>query len=170
MKKLLVLMLVLGMTSAASAAIGDLTLIADADKLGVTVNGTMAALDTEAFHILVVSEGTVSPLGPTIEGLGAAAPSLAGYSSDSSGWIGVIPFTTGYTGGSWIMANAPGEAFLTGDYLGLSVAYTGQAWVEAWYFDEGSGATGLIGEVLLPEPMTIALLGLGSLFMLRRRK
>ena len=168
MKKLLVLMLVLGMASAASAAIGDLTLNAKLDLSGVTLDGTMAATDAEAFHVLIVSEGIVSPLDST--GLGTAAPSLAGYSADSSGWIGVIPFTAGYTGGSWIMANAPGEAFLTGDYLDLGVAYTGQAWVEAWYFDEGSGATGFINSVLLPEPMTIALLGLGGLFMLRRRK
>jgi hypothetical protein len=168
MKKLLVLMLVLGMTSVASAALGDITLNAKGDLSGVTVDGTMAALDTEVFYILVVSEGTVSPLDGM--GLGAAAPSMAGYGADSDGWIGTIPFTAGYTGGAWVMASAPGEVFKTGEYLNLGVAYVGQAWVEAWYFDEGSGATGFINSVLLPEPMTLALLGLGGLFMLRRRK
>jgi hypothetical protein len=168
MKKLLVLMLVLGMVSSAHAALGPVSLNAKGDMSGVTLDGTMTALDTEAFHILVVSDGTLSPLNDTA--LGAAAPSLAGLSADHTAWVGVIPFTAGYTGASWIMANAPGEAFLTGEYLSLDCAYVGQALVEAWYFDEGSGATGLIGEVLLPEPMTIALLGLGSLFMLRRRK
>jgi hypothetical protein len=168
MKKLLVLMLVLGMAASAHAALGDLTLKADADLLGVTVEGTMAATDAEVFYILLVSDGAIGQLDGTA--LGAAAPSMAGYAAGSSAWVGVIPFTSGYTGGSWVMASAPGEVFKTGVYLANDVSYTGQATVEAWWFEEGTGATGFINDVVLPEPMTVALLGLGGLFILRRRK
>jgi hypothetical protein len=161
MKKLLVLLLVLGMTSAASAG---LTLSA--------VDGDTVSLDGDIdadIYVLVVSDGTLSPLDGTALSI-PAAPTLSGYAADSSAWIGVISFPAGMTGGSWVLASAPGEAYQTGRYLTLDVAYSGQADVFAAWFNENTGGTGEIGRITVPEPMTVALLGLGGLLMLRRRK
>jgi len=76
---------------------------------------------------------------------------------------------TGYTGKVWIMEAQPGEAYIAGDYLTAFSNNIGIWSYAAWFDDVGN--SGIIGHVfLVPEPMTLALLGLGSLFVLRHRK
>jgi len=150
-----------------SAANAGFTLDGIATGVGsLAIDGTLEASATEVFYVLIVSNGTVSPLDDTA--LGTAAPSMAGYAADSDSWVGVIPFTSGYTGGAWVLANAPGEAFKTGTYIEVTFSSTSSLFIEGWWYEEGSDTYGLF--FYIPEPMTIALLGLGGLLVRRRRR
>jgi len=163
MKKLLILALVLGMTSAASAAL----------SLGGVINGD-------------ILEGTTGIV--TVE------------SDDMEPWMGYIEFDHLVVGVSDVVAtsNAGSDSYVTPDPLGWVGYYEIQAADMSEPYDSvqpgiqfnisvigategdvytitllaGDWATVLdTGTVtVIPEPMTIALLGLGGLFLLRRRK
>jgi len=160
MKKLLVLMLVLCMASAASAL--TLTITADLDDPFATVSG---GLDQD-LYIALLGDGALTttlnvPPSPSMSGFAGTEQTLIDY-----GLGFLVP--SGFTGDLYVLASAPAEAYVDGIYLRGDGVAGDQAY--ACWFDE-VGNSGVIGTVLLvPEPMTIALLGLGSLLMLRRRK
>ena len=162
MKKLLILALVLGMTSAASAAL----------SLGGVINGTID-VDTTGI-VTVVSDDTEPWEGYigydyTVVGVsGCVATSNAGQDGFS------VP-TTSYLGYYHIQAadmSEPFDSVVAGVQFEISVyganlgdVYTIERWNTAWDTVLESGTV-----TVIPEPMTIALLGLGGLFLLRRRK
>jgi hypothetical protein len=163
MKKLLILALVLGMTSAASAAL----------SLGGVINGT---IDVDTTGIVTVeSDDTLGWEGYigfdyTVVGVsGCVATSKAGQDSF------VVADPLGYLGYYHIQAadmSEPFDSVVAGVQFEISVyganlgdVYTIDRWNTAWDTILESGTV-----TVVPEPMTIALLGLGGLFLLRRRK
>ena len=157
MKKLLVLLLVLGMTSAASAAIVSQP---DSDSLAVVVSGELAG----DLYLILSSDGALTGIT-----LGADAPDLSGYSGPTSDLAGMGLFPVGFVGEYWVMASSQNPYPLTGTYLTAMGGAVGDQVNLSW-FDEAGGAGDLGTIILVPEPMTVALLGLGGLMMLRRRK
>jgi hypothetical protein len=157
MKKLLVLLLVLGMTSAASAMTVSQP---DPLSLEVVVSGDL----TQDLYIILSSDGVLS--GFT---LGADAPDLSGYAGPTSDLAGMGLFPAGYVGEYWVLASSQNPYPLTGTYLTAMGGAVGDSVNLSW-FDELGNAGDLGTIVLVPEPMTIAFLGLGGLLMLRRRK
>ena len=164
MKKLLILALVLGMTSAASAAL----------SLGGVYNGTINVGETGI--VTVISDDTVGWMGyvgsdnPPVLGItGCVATTKAGQDSY------VTPNPYGYVGYYEIQAadmSEPFDSVVAGVQFEISVygatlgdVYTIDRWNTGWDTILESGTV-----TVIPEPMTIALLGLGGLFLLRRRK
>lgn len=151
MKKLLVFMLVLGLVSTAGAALS-----LDIDGLNVAVSG---GLDQDLYVVVVSSDGSV---GMTLNV--PPAPSMSGYAGVAEvDLAGMGMFPDGYTGSYWALTSGVGETYQDGDYLTGS-GNVGATVFAAW-FDE-YGGYGIIG---IPEPATIAMLGLGAL-LIRRRK
>lgn len=161
MKKLLILVLVFAMTSAASAA---LTWSVD----NVTIDRT--AVDPTVVVQLVSDSDQ-----PYTQNWVGADPSPTGVAEITS--MTVLPAAAEGTAvpsatypGWWIVEavdfNPPSD-IAVGDHFDVKI--TGLA--DGTYTinsDYGTGDNLLI--TVIPEPMTIALLGLGGLFLLRRRK
>jgi hypothetical protein len=167
MKKLLALLLVLGMAPAANAAIVGLSV----DGVSVS-DGTEDILQNTWIELYVVSDTDDHPWLMDVCVLKADAtlgiprrpvagiPPLPPDYSDETWWCyelstagapGTIP-----AGVQWIMSLTPlgvlGDVFTV--YLG----------------PYGASPVSTIDFTVVPEPMTIALLGLGGLLLLRRRK
>jgi len=163
MKKLLILALVLGMTSAASAAL----------SLGGDIGGTIDIGTTGI--VTVISDDTSNWMGyiefdPTVVGVtGVVATTIAGQDSY------VLPDPLGWTGYYEIQAadmSEPFDSVQPGAQFEISVLGGAANAVYTISLLDSDWATVLdTGTVtVVPEPMTIALLGLGGLFLLRRRK
>ena len=166
MKKLFIVMLVLGVASAANAAIVGLSID------GATVSdGTEDILQNSTIQLFVVSDTANFPYILDIKVLKAHAflsmpmgnpgcPPPIDY-SDDTWWsyelsTGGSPDCPPFAGVQWTMSLTPlgalGDVFTV--YLG----------------PYGGAPVSTIDFRVVPEPVTIALLGLGGLFLLRRRK
>ena len=164
MRKLLILFLVLGLASTANA------LLIKVDDL----EGESFEVDTQA-TITVVSEDTSSWLGYIIieEGgagslenvviLDAAGDNASSGPYTEAGWGTVFELTTAATNN-----NPPigvGSQFSL-DYVG-EVGDT--ATISLFVDPEYTTPVASVNVTVVPEPMTIILLGLGGLFLRRRR-
>ena len=164
MKKLLIFMLVLGMTSAANATIEmavDGVVVADTTLESFTLSAELTSGDVLRYDI-----------GFKIIGAGAFDISAISFPSDPLFDLpGKVEVKPGYelfvTQAQIFSAAVPAPATLvTG--IGFSGGVQDQTTIEMW---DTTGQGALIGTLpIVPEPMTIALLGLGGLFLLRRRK
>ena len=166
MKKLLVLMLVLGMTSAASATLCLVQVDKTGADLTMNIGGAGGALDgilTGDMYIVISSDGVLSNYALT-----AAAPDLSGYFADL-GDIGGLGAPAGFDGKAYALASSTGAYPISDAVMTVLGGAVGDTVALGW-FDEGMNSGILDTIVLVPEPMTVALLGLGSLFLLRRRK
>jgi hypothetical protein len=174
MKKLLILMLILGMTSTINAAV---VLSVDGDTshdwfyfwgrdtvaIGIHSDNTddyMAYLDFR-----YVSQGGFELNNPRF---------VTGMVGSRSEIVGPYPYGDSYEL-EITVATAPGEINTTGVQfeIDLTCFYIGIDVLVELY--DGAAPfpvldTLIIGKVGIPEPMTVALLGLGGLFLLRRRK
>jgi hypothetical protein len=161
MKKLLVLMLVLGMTSIASAG---LTLVTPAEideaTTGVIGINNPDGLDYGCYlDIGLVSEGGFSLVSVDLTTLAGDLSSVSVY--DYGDFKEAEIFLANSTGTTTpgIQAQATIECLM--DKIDVIVEL----------YDAGTFQ--LIDSAIIkqvPEPMTVALLGLGGLFLLRRRK
>ena len=163
MKKMLVLMLVLGMASIANATILTWT----ADSITITSIGGTSVVQLVADNADIYAYAKwvgANPAGiATITNIVARA--AAGPDADvknpsqtaDPGWWTVQSLD--FTPPSSVAAGAQYDVTVKGLALGT--------------FAVGSDALGtndMLNITVIPEPMTVALLGLGGLFLLRRRK
>ena len=170
MKKLLILMLVLGLASVSygrNVSLDDFDLVLSGTTLSVVGRVTLSGSLTQA-HVFDPDGGTDGyqyNTPATIEGSPTNAGSLTYIAVwNSGGWDG-FDFDYGSTG----VEDPPWPA--QADTVWYTVQYSGSVgdWMDIW--DYTVSDTERIGEMqIIPEPTTIALLGLGGLFLLRRRK
>jgi len=161
MKKLLALILVLGLATTANAVLtgnvtGDDTPGAGSMDLNVTGNG----YDT---YVAIAIQGTGTIAG-TIGASAPASSSLLGPLSD----LGLESLGTGEV---WTMADMDSPyVYSTG--IWLTIDYTGAVVgdvITAYDIGPGGDQTDVLGQITItPEPMTLALLGLGGLFIRRK--
>ena len=166
MKKLLVLALVLGLASVASAAltweVSSVSIVAGSTATVKIHSSTATYAGGPAFigvYDDVADFASFTPIGTTTENPGAGDNAAA--VKDAGGW-------TGY----WtINANAGDPATLAAGWHWTAVINGLKVGTNTLQLDtDGSaGAADDLVVTVTPEPMTVALLGLGGLF-LRRRK
>ena len=168
MKKLLVLMLVLGMGSLASAALvldvpGSALVGAD---FVVTITGTTD----------VLGAGAGGDIGMGLYGDGAALI-RSGGPTGNAGLNGIMGSYNSWDGYELTAGEAVSNGNAADDAVdGIWFEFTGNSAVmgtftfDFYNYDVSSSVATQSGSInIIPEPMTFALLGLGGLF-LRRRK
>lgn len=165
MRKILVLILVLGLASAANAMLITVD-EQEGDSFEVDIKST----------ITVVSEDASSWLGYIIIEEGGAGSLENAVKLDAAGDIGVF---SAYTEAGWgtgfeltasmspagVPALAAGSQF-SFDYLG-SIGDT--ATISLFLDPEFTTPVASVNVTVVPEPMTVLLLSLGALFLRRRR-
>jgi len=166
MKKLLILMLVFGMASAAYAELSLSVSQPSSASLNVEVTGT---IDFD-LYIVLSSNGTTAL---SSYALGTGAPDFGMYQGPTSDLVssGLWTEPAGFAGQYWVMAASDNSVYsLTGQFMTATGGSIGDQ-VNVQAFDEVTGFLGNFGTItLIPEPMTVLLLGLGGLFLRRRKK
>jgi hypothetical protein len=199
MKKFLIFMLVLGMTSVASADYIRLELDSGTIGAGETIIlGLVSDLETAGFNIHTMAEmdalGNQVDMGGAITDVGGDSAVYDHHSNMSiqgDGFIhnyqgALFAVVTGFVSTTAVPPLTPSVKFeYTIDAAWDGTEYTVGPLAEGKTYTWSDSAsltaqesygdvTGpddlVIGGLTIPEPMTIALLGLGSLFLLRRRR
>ena len=165
MKKLLVLILVLGMASAANAVI-------------IEIDGQSGPkLDVlEAATITVVGEDTSNWLGYIILEEGGAGLLSNGVATSLTGdpqLAGISPYTEAGWGAGYELSVAGTASFPVGIGTLFTMNYTGAigdtAKISLFIDPEYEVPAASVDVTVVPEPMTVLLLGLGGLFLRRRQ-
>ncbi|MHC4110789.1 MAG: PEP-CTERM sorting domain-containing protein [Planctomycetota bacterium] len=161
MKKFLILMLVLGMTSTAGAT---LTLVPESltiDNVGLT--GTIQVVsDVDGDYSLWIElvdltvadydgDPTFTPGGDPI--------GISQMNKYDAHWYGEVV----------VASTDPGNPIVAGAHININLIGVSEGTTTVNIYDVSTLLDSSTITVL-PEPMTIALLGLGGLFLLRRRK
>ena len=167
MKKLLVLMLVLGMASLASAGLTFATGAATI-QVGGTVDISMLADQAVAGTIATTDLIGGAPNGASTISLAAGAASTAFAANDQAGngYPGYIQGIAG-TVTPYVLGDEVSIVGLTGDAVGTYTIYSYSA--AAWASSGSATDSFTLTVVPVPEPITMGLLAVGGLF-LRRRK
>jgi len=183
MRKLVILMLVVGMASVANA---DLRISVQGDRDPVDsqyyLDGSQTLkLDiwTTTAYGMMTGDYWALVTGPKAKITGGDVmidPGDAVLYEDPSAKDGVVGLPNGEDGvwGGIAIMNAPVDAD-TVIYDGIILHCSGGAGEQRilLYLTDLMGTNMVVDEVIIhqvPEPMTVALLGLGGLFLLRRRK
>jgi hypothetical protein len=172
MKNLLVLVLVFAIASAANAVL-TLKIVDDgsAGKFGLKSTTAYAGIADDTFFCMV----SVAPPYPTVGGgsvqPGApAATQINGSDTPMGGAVfNAIPLPPGEDGVWGYVGDPMGVAVPAGTYIDMLQGMPGQL-IQLYLVNPDWSLGPMVDSVtLVPEPMTLALLGLGGLF-LRRRK
>ncbi|MHC4546167.1 MAG: PEP-CTERM sorting domain-containing protein [Planctomycetota bacterium] len=173
MKKLLVLMLVFGMTSIASATITSLMNVQDdgGGMFSIQIPNLNNVDDGLGGYWALIGNSSYPVIG------GAIAATIPSYFVTLSSVLGDAGDTGlfAYGIGRWgafgtttpTYSTSPAvyaDSFSIGPYTG------GEFNLYLYAIADDLSSVTLINTYYIPEPMTIALLGLGGLFLLRRRK
>ena len=165
MRKLVVLILILGLTSAASAV-----LIQVDGQIGETFDvqpqATISVVSEDAQNwlgYLIVEDGGLGALSNPVQTALAGDPALAG----------ATPFALAGWGDGYEISVAGSGSFPVGVGTQFTFDFTGAlddtARISLFLDPEYSVPAASVAVNVVPEPMTILLLGLGGLFLRRRR-
>ena len=186
MKKLLILMLVFGMASLANAAYVPVTLTIDAPAEAVvdtefTVTVRVTSLPTDDY-MMSLAYGTIDITGGSYtEGTVAAGVTFDGASTlVFTGFSIVSAAPDPYAGEGDIVMTFTLTGLQVSDVLVFDIVDESGGYIEAALYPSGDlsglptdpyGLT-IVGDSthIIPEPMTVVLLGLGGLFLRRRKK
>lgn len=197
-KKLLVLFAVLALTQVASAALLDLQIVSlNGEAIPAVKEITIKPSDW--INIDIVLTGTAAEyifaMDAELRITGAGSLDLSQITEGDVGWVASYSMTEPIEGGYWILrvndAYPPSGGPLDVPHLALDHilmhcdAEPGEVIISLVGVDTAGGSVivdadynqllgpdfgGPLTITQIPEPMTIALLGLGGLFLLRRRK
>ncbi len=168
-KRLLLLMLVLGMTSSANAVVFQV----DGQDPGQAVDiaegftSVISVVSEDAFSWLgyiIVEEGGTGVLGEAAR-LDAAGDISAFSVYTEAGWGSGYELTVSMSQ-EGVPAIAVGEQF-TINYSGGVLGQTAR--ISLFLDPEYNNPVDSFAVTIVPEPMTVILLGLGGLFLLRRK-
>lgn len=167
MKKLLILMLVLGLASSASALVVTLDPSGD-QPLGAGSYDVYVVSDedTTGYELyLALVDSTYGSITSVVALSNAGSDALVTPYGDMAGFFNVYAVKA-------VDMSPPFDTVLMGNQFLAVINYTGAAVGEDLPFVLLDGDLNVLDSTTfqIPEPMTIALLGLGSLFLLRRRK
>lgn len=172
MKKMLILTLVLGMTSLASA--GIVVISPDGINASIQTDPIGDVVPQQAHFVGVVGPGSVSP---TLL-YGGNLAEFTDYTGADPGLTAAVDAAiAAYAAGNPGLTGGPSSQIFFGAYfdsmdppaqvVGQLVSLAGTGVYEVYLMD--GDITAAYSAVRVPEPITLSLLGLGGLF-LRRRK
>ncbi|MHC4158274.1 MAG: PEP-CTERM sorting domain-containing protein [Planctomycetota bacterium] len=161
MKKLLVLMLVLGMASVANATV--LSWSVDAitiPSISATVVVQLTSDDDQGYD----------PKSVGASGASSIASIVNIVATPNAGPDSTVQELTSYPEWWAVRATNLGSPFTVTSGAQFNVTIKGLATGTHAYSSDYYGTDDTLEITVLPEPATVALLGLGGLFLLRRRK
>ncbi len=176
MKKLLILMLVLGIASLANATLSlkiDDTVVPG--SISIEIGETIQVYSSDAstwLGYIVITEG--SQAGSLTNGrLAETTAGEAGYAGDNSDIQAVTEpgFGVGYLMAAGYTSDPPvaGVQMLI-DFTALTADIGKTGVINLWIDPEYVTAEQSVNYTIIPEPMTVLLLGFGGLFLRRRKK
>lgn len=188
MKKLLVLMLMLGLATSANAIVLQISVGGDPAPvdsqiwleqsqelvLDIHAAGHSGTSADDVYWAIVVDSADAHITGGMV--IKPPAPSMSSVLGGTAR-ANYFPGLLGNEDGPWgSIASAPGETAPAGIYYNDLIFHCDKAEGDAvirllttQYFDQATIQDTLIIHQV-PEPMTVALLGMGGLFLLRRRR
>ena len=163
MKKFVVLTLVLGLASGASAALTLVGAPADPIDIGQSISILVNNSEDGAYSgwLEIVDQGTANYDGDPVF-TGAGNPDGNSALETFFAFPGWYQFT--------VASFTPSNPVLAGDHIDVRLLGIGEGTtVLNLYASDGVEVLDTAQITVIPEPMTIALLGLGGLFLRRRR-
>lgn len=175
MKKMLILMLILGLVSTASATItmelresDGTTAVADLDDVQLGSDYVLVIMSDSA----VATTGGVYGPGYAASDWDNLGPVDSTATTLDTGNLSNIYWYAGYQGYEYVYDDLMGPGISTGDIFEIDLSGDALGSFQLDLFDYAYGSTTAVSSIsgtVVPEPVTIALLGLGGL-LLRRRK